>query len=424
MIYLDHNASSIPSSGHLKKLFEILETNRPANPSSQHALGRNASVYLTQARKNLAKALNCEAREIIFTSGGTEANNLATRGVVEKKLSTLPATETVSILTTAIEHPCILKTFEALEQKYPQQVELILIQPNAKGYIEILDVVEQIKENTILISIMAANNEIGTIQQTKQFGDFLHFMRWGNIPDEYAESAEEFKTQQEVFQQKLNPNITSTILQNLHFHVDSVQIFGKIKSELWMSAGYDSCAVSAHKVGAFQGVGALLLRRGRTYLPLQSGGAQEKNRRAGTENLPGILSFSLVCEEISEPEYWTKINTIKKFAHTIYDTLKNSESIVLNSQKENALPNTIHFSFKQETYCAEDIILNLDINGICVGSGAACSSGVTLPSHVLLAMGCEKHLANNTIRVSLGVENTEEEVSKFLNLFFKLIDKC
>jgi len=418
MTYFDHNASSFPSKTHLNTLFKILQQERPANPSSPHNFGRNASVLLTKARKSVAKSLESDVSEIIFTSGGTEANVLGTRGVFEEKIEKLDSP--VSIITTALEHPCILKTFETLKNKYTDKVELIILYPNSKGYIDIKDIISSIKENTVLISIIAANNEIGTIQPVKEFGDFLHFMRWGIFSDSFSGSKIEFEEQQKKLEGYLSSKSVLKNLKNLHFHVDSVQIFGKQKTSSWVSAGYDSFAISGHKVGALQGIGALVLRRGHRFLPLLLGGAQEKNRRAGTENLPGIISLGLACDDICTPDYWKRIREVQKMTHIIFDSFIQFNSIIINSQRESALPNTINISFFPEKYRAEDIILKLDLHGICVSSSAACSSGVKLPSHVILATGKSKHLAENTIRISLGVDNTEEEVNNFIN-YFKLL---
>lgn len=401
-IYLDHNATSPPTAEHLQKLFNILNDERPANPSSPHILGRTASVLMSQARKNLARALNADVAEIIFTSGGTEANNLGTRGVLEKRLGDIDSLSSVSVITTAFEHPCVKKTLEQIAQFFPKRIEVIIIQPNEFGYISAADVISNIKPNTALISLIAANNEIGTIQPVKEIGDFLNSRRWGKPDDK-----------DDTFQ--LNEMVTQKNLQDLHFHVDAVQIFGKVKSEEWMSQGFDSIALSGHKLGALQGIGALVLRRGRTYLPLSTGGAQEKNRRAGTENIPGIISFGLICESMLQKDYWDKIDSLKKLTNFLYDEIKKNSRVILNSQKTFALPNTVHFSFLDAGHPGEDMILKLDMEGVCVSSGSACSSGVNLPSHVILALGRNKQLASNSIRISLGTETTLSDIHKLLN---------
>lgn len=403
-IYLDHNATSPPTVEHLKKLFDILNEERPANPSSPHALGRAASVLLSQARKHLANALHVDVAEIIFTSGGTEANNLGTRGVLAKKLGDMDTTSSVSVITTAFEHSAVKKTLEQIAQFFPNRIELIVIQPNEAGYISAKDVISNIKPNTALISIIAANNEIGTVQPIKEIGDFLNEKRWGKPQDDTHD----------LFA-SLHSKVTTKNLQDLHFHVDAVQIFGKIQAEKWISQGYDSIALSGHKLGALQGIGALALRRGRTFFPLTTGGAQEKNRRAGTENIPGIISFGMICESMRKKEYWDKIDSMQNLTHFLYDELTKNPRFVLNSQKTHALPNTIHFSLREADCSGEDLILKLDMQGICVSSGSACSSGVNLPSHVVLAIGKNKQLASNSLRISLGVETTLADIHKLLN---------
>lgn len=412
MIYLDHNATSPPTGEHLKKLFDILTNDHPANPSSPHASGRSASVFLSQARKQIASTLGVDVSEVIFTSGGTEANNLGTRGVIDA-IDNIDSP--LSIITTEFEHPSILKPIAYLKQKLKDLIEIIYLKPNAEGYISIFDAISNIKPNTVLISIMAANNEIGTVQPVKEFGNFLNFMRWEyqssqqhKIPDHNPKYAEYFAS--------LNPDVTQKVLQTIHFHVDAVQTLGKIQTADWMSRGYDSIALSGHKIGSLQGVGALILRRGRTFVPLNMGGAQEKNRRAGTENLPGIISFGMMCADIQTPEYWEKINAIKELSNFLFDELNQKHNLVLNSQKQNALPNTIHFSLTKSDQSGENLIVNLDINNIYISSGSACSSGVNLPSNVVLSLGKSKSLAKNSIRISLGPETTREDIMKLLSL--------
>jgi len=412
MTYLDHNATSPPTGEHLKNLIDILATTRPANPSSPHALGRNASVLLSQARKKLSSVLNVDVGEIIFTSGGTEANNLGTRGVIEA-LGEL--NEPVSIITTTFEHSSILKPLEHLKQKFKGLIELIYIKPNPDGYVSLDDIIAGIKPNTVLITIMAANNEIGTIQPVKEFADFLNFMRWEYQPLQ-QHKIPEYNAKYQKYSAMLNTHVTQKTLQNLHFHVDAVQMLGKVPAKEWMSLGYDSASFSGHKIGALQGIGALFLRRGRTFTPLSLGGAQEKNRRAGTENLPGIVSFGLMCEEILTDQYWKKINTVNELASYLFHQLSEKNTLTLNSKRDQALPNTVHFSLTDSSQSAENLIVKLDMNNVYVSSGSACSSGVNLASHVMLALGKSKHLAQNSIRVSLGVDTTHDDIQNFLSL--------
>lgn len=410
MIYLDHNATSPPTNEHLKKIIDIITQESPANPSSPHASGRAASVLLARARKQLAATLDVDVGEIIFTSGGTEANNLGTRGVFE---ALDKANFSVSIITTEFEHPSILKPLLYLKQTFQECVEIIYLKPDTRGYISIDDIISNIKPNTVLISVMAANNEIGTIQPVKAFGDFLNFMRWKYEPT-HAHKLTHYPEFTRYFE-SLTPTVSQKTLQTLHFHVDAVQTFGKLPAKEWMSAGYDSIALSGHKVGALQGVGALMLRRGRKFIPLTMGGSQEKNRRAGTENLPGILSLGLVCEEMAKQEFWQKIDKTKDLVTFLFNELSKKTNLIINSHLHDSLPNTIHFSLTESAQSGENLIVNLDMNGICVSSGSACSSGVNLPSHVVLALGKNKSLAQNSIRISLGSDTTHDDIKKLLS---------
>lgn len=395
IIYLDHNGSSPPSSLHLQKLFSLLVKN-VGNPSSPHHVGRNASVALTTARRAVAQVLNVDVAQLIFTSGATEANNMATTGVLRYF-----GVSRCHAISSAIEHPSILEPLEFLEKN--EGLKLTLISANEFGFVALKELLKNITPETNLISLMAANNEVGSVQSVKLLGDFLHYKRWGHAPLENGEIILELE-------KHLSPSVTKENLQKLHFHCDAVQVFGKVQTQLWFSQGIDSCSISAHKLGALQGVGALFLRRGRKFQPLVFGGAQEKNRRSGTENLPAIISFGLVCEEISQQNWWTQIAEMNSLRVYFQNEISKLPNIEINSPIQNALPNTINFSVRASKKNGEDLLVELDLKGICASSGSACSSGANLPSKVLLAMGKSSHLAKNAVRLSMSTQTTREDV--------------
>lgn len=407
MIYFDHNATSPPSKTHLQNLFSKLEM-WVGNPSSPHASGRAASVALTESRRKVAQALGVDVAQLIFVSGASEANNIATTGVLRYFGVSLS-----QALTTAIEHPSVLEPLEYLQKN--EGLNVTLLKPNSYGFISAQQIIENINPQTNYISLIAANNEVGSLQPVKLIGDYLHYKRWGVLPIENREKILELDT-------FLSPTITKENLQKLHFHVDAVQAFGKLKVEQWFSDGFDSCSVSGHKLGSLQGIGALFLRRGRKFNPLILGGAQEKNRRAGTENLPGIVSFGLICEELLQENWWAQLTKVNELRVYLYQELAQLPNIELNSPSENVIPNTVNFSVAgghlQKN--GEDLLVDLDLNGICASSGSACSSGTNLPSKVLLAMGKSIIQAKNAVRLSFSTKTTRAEIDELMHCLKRL----
>ncbi|KAB8033720.1 cysteine desulfurase family protein [Fluviispira multicolorata] len=397
-IYLDHNATSPPSKEHLSLLFTKI-SQCSGNPSSPHSVGRSASVAITEARRTIAQALGVDVAEILFVSGGSEADNLGITGVLRQTNIPLKEQHTVS---TTIEHPAVREPLEYLNKS--EGLNITWVKANEEGFVSLIDILKSINKNTTLITIMAANSEIGSIQSTKKLGDFLHFKRWGVLANPSD------KNEFEELGQNLSEEVSNEILKKMHFHVDGVQAFGKLKIEEWFSPGVDSCAISAHKLGALQGIGALFLRRGRKFKPFILGGAQEKNRRAGTENLPGIVSFGLVTQELLSENWWEKIKQMDEFRNYLFQEISKISSVTLNSPQKNVLPNTINFSINEKGLRGEDLLVELDIKGICASSGSACSSGANLPSHVILALGKSIELAKNAVRISLSRNTTKDEI--------------
>lgn len=396
-IYLDHNATSPASKEHLDAVVAMISQG-VGNPSSPHALGRQASVLLTDSRLLVASALAVDASEVIFVSGGSEANNLATAQVI--KNNSLPISEQ-HVVMSAIEHPCIQEPIEFLRANHGLQVTSI--GSENFGRFELSDVLKAIRSNTTLVTFMAANNELGTLLPVKEFADFLNAARWNKTPPDL-------------------PSQTSVEkLRSLHFHVDAVQAFGKIRREQWMSLGTDSVSVCGHKIGGLSGVGALVLRKGRRFQPLIRGGAQERNRRAGTENVLGIVSLGLMAKAVSQPQWWESVESTRSQTLRIRKVVEALPGVLLNSPMENVLPNTLNFSIDLPQVNGEDVLMELDMAGICASSGSACSSGANLPSKILLATGRSEKQAKNAIRISLGPNLSESEIDKVCTVLVKIL---
>lgn len=409
-IYLDHNATSPATENHLADLFLKLKE-VIGNPSSPHAKGRDASVCLTEARRAVAKSLQVDVAEIVFVSGATEANNLATVGVLRHHKVPLQLQHAI---TSAFEHPAIKEPLLFLKEN--ENLQLTELSVGQNGYFTLKELLQQIKEETTLIALMSANNEIGTLQPVKLIADYLHYARWG-----ISASPEEKELFDQFTSTYLSDKVTKEQLQKIHFHVDAVQTYGKVELEKWFSPGIDSCAISGHKIGSLQGIGALFLRRGRKYLPFILGGAQEKNRRAGTENLPGIVSLGMAAAELYSPTWHENINYTIALRDVFLNELALLPEIILNTPHENILPNTVHFSLNKKGLKGEDLLVELDLQGICASSGSACSSGANLPSKVLLALGKSAEMAKHSIRLSLSHTNQLEEVHKTLTVIKKYL---
>ena len=334
------------------------------NPSSLYSVGRESHVALEKARKTVAECLNCDPLEVVFTSGGSESDNMAIRGIASKKGSG-------HIITSKIEHHAVLHTLKALEK---EGFEVTYVDVDKDGFVNPEDVKNAIKEDTILITIMLANNEIGTIQPIK----------------EIAAIAKEKK---------------------IPLHTDAVQAVGHIPVDV-KDLGCDMLSLSAHKFGGPKGTGVLYVHRGLAYKPLIQGGAQERNKRAGTENIPGIVgvaeALSLACAELkAEGEKLTRLRD--RLIDGILSTIPYSR---LNGGRENRLPGNVNVSI--EYIEGESLILMLDFNGICASSGSACTTGSLDPSHVLLALGLPHEVAHGSLRLSLGRDNNDADVDYIL----------
>ena len=356
-IYADNAATTKPSEHVISEMVRVMR-NAYGNPSSIHSMGGDALDELETARKTIADILGCTPSEIVFTSGGSEADNQAllsayTGAKAGKK----------HIISTEFEHHAVLHTLDRMRE---QGFDVTLVPVNENGIVKPEDIENAIRDDTALVSVMYANNEIGTIQPV---GDI------GKICREHG----------------------------VLFHTDAVQAFGNIAVSL---ENIDMLSLSAHKFHGPKGVGLLYVRRGCELIPLINGGAQEKGRRAGTENLPGIVGMAAAMKDAAE-NLAEKSRNLTAKRNYIISELKKIPHSVLNGDEENRLPGNINICF--EGIDGEPLILMLDLRGIEASSGSACTSGSLEPSHVLRAIGRNPEIARGSLRLSIGEDITEDD---------------
>jgi cysteine desulfurase len=361
-IYLDHAATSPVLPQVAEKMMQVL-TGHFGNPSSIHAFGREARRILDEARQVIADSIGAQFNEIIFTSGGTEADNYAILGTAEAA-----AEKGKHIISTAIEHHAVLHPLEYLETK---GYDVTYLQPDETGRIKAEDVQKALRDDTILVSVMYGNNEVGTIQPIAEIGELL----------------------------KNHPAV---------FHTDAVQAYGNEKIDV-NALNVDMLSVSAHKIGGPKGIGFLYVRNGTKLKNRNFGGAQELKRRPGTENTASIAGFA-------EAVKWAQQALVDKpkqysaFKQRFMEILKQEKvEFQLNGNAEAALPHVLNLSFPKTD--VESMLVNLDLAGIAASSGSACTAGSIEPSHVLVAMfGRDSERLRTSIRFSFGIANTMEQV--------------
>jgi len=377
-IYLDNSATTPIDPAVVEAMLPYLMA-KFGNASSIHFFGQEARAALDKARHQVAALINARPNEIVFTSGGTEANNLAIRGLIESRLGGgNDGIDKAHIITSAIEHSAVLNVCQDLEK---QGVSVTYLPVYENGLVRLDDVKAAITDNTILISIMAANNEIGTLQPIGEIGKFIHELKSGG--------------------------------KKIWFHTDAVQAAGKMPLDV-EAIGCDLLSISAHKIYAPKGTGALYVRRGVRLHPQNLGGHQERERRGGTESIPNIVAFGKACEmaqhELDElPAALGRLRD--RFESTIGEIIPD---IVFNGDRVNRLPNISNISFRSIE--GEGLLINLDIQGIAVSTGSACSSGSLEPSPVIRALGSDDELARGAIRFSFGRFNTAEEIDRVLEI--------
>jgi cysteine desulfurase len=377
-VYLDNSATTPIDKEVFEAMIPFL-TDKFGNASSIHFFGQEARAAVDKARHTVAELINARPNEIVFTSGGTESNNLAIRGLVE-------ANDKYGkhIITSDIEHSAVKEVCEDLAKR---GYEVTYLPVYEDGIVKIEDVKNAIREDTILISVMTANNEIGTIQPVEEIGKLVR---------ELKESG-----------------------KKIWFHTDAVQAVGKISVDI-EEIGCDLLSISAHKIYAPKGVGALYVRRGVRLHKQNIGGHQERERRGGTENVPYIAAFAKACELAKKnlKDSAENLRTLRdKFESEIGEKV---DDFIFNGNRENRLPNIANISFRQIE--GEGLLINLDMNGIAVSTGAACSSGSLEPSPVIRALGRNDELARGAIRFSFGKENTAEDVEYLLEVLPKAVE--
>jgi cysteine desulfurase len=373
-VYLDHNATTPVHPEVIETMLPFMNE-RFGNPSSVHSFGQDTREAMEKAREAVAGAFGARKDEIVFTSGGTESDNLAISGVVGALCK-----KGKHLITSKIEHHAVLATCEHLASIGFEVTEVAC---DKYGVVDPEDVRRAIKSDTILITIMHANNEVGTIQSIEEIGE---------IASEHG----------------------------IVFHSDAVQSFGKIDLNT-NNVKVNLLSVSSHKLYGPKGVGALYVRRGTPLSPLVFGGHHEKKRRAGTENVPGIVGFARAVELALADIKSTNTSMLalrNRLEEGIMSTIPN---VRLNGHPTRRLSSTLNVSF--EFVEGESLVLSLDMEGIAVSSGSACTSGSLEPSHVLLAMGVPPDVAQGSVRFSLGRDNTEADIDYVLGVLPRIVDR-
>ncbi|MDX9870926.1 MAG: cysteine desulfurase NifS [Clostridia bacterium] len=373
-IYLDHSATTPVRSEVAEVICEHL-TEKFGNPSSVHSFGREARESLEKAREQVAAMINAKPEEIIFTSGGTEADNMAILGSTEKYLG-----QGKHIITSAIEHHAVLHPCEHLQQK---GFKLTILPVDEHGIVNVDDLKKALTPDTVLISIMHANNEVGSIQPIEEIGAIARE-------------------------------------KGILFHTDAVQSLGKIPVDV-QKLPVDLLAGSAHKLYGPKGVGFLYVRKGAKLSPRIFGGGQEKKRRSGTENIAGIVGLGKAME-LAAQELSTEMPRLAELRDRLLTGLMDKiPHVKLNGHPTLRLPNNVNLSFQFVE--GESLLLSLDMKGIAASSGSACTSGSLDPSHVLLAMGMAHEVAHGSVRMTLGSVNTAEDIEYVLEVFPPIVER-
>jgi len=374
-IYLDHAATAPIHPEIIEKMTSVMQ-NTFGNPSSIHAYGRSARHVVDEARAKIAESIGAIAEEIIFTSGGTESDNMAIIGVANAYQK-----NGNHIITTVVEHHAVLNTCKALEK---QGFEVTYLPVDKNGQVSLEDVKKSLRDDTILVTMMFGNNEVGTVQPIKEIAGLL-----------------------QNHQAKL--------------HTDAVQAFGLVDIDV-RTLGVDLLSVSAHKINGPKGIGLLYAKQNVKLEPLTFGGEQERKRRAGTENVASIAGFAKAVE-IAMKTREEKAEAYAQFKQVMLQTFEKEKiNLLINGSLETSLPHVLNLSFPGTD--VESMLVNLDLEGIAVSSGSACTAGSIDPSHVLVAMfGRDSERVRNSIRFSFGLFNTNEQVKKAADITVKIVNR-
>ena len=369
-VYLDNGATTQVAEEVAKSMQTIL-TKKFGNPSSLHNFGEDANKEMEKAREIIANRINAQPHEIIFTSGGTESDNLTIKGIAYANKD-----KGNHIITSSVEHPAVLKTCETLEK---EGFKVTYLSVDKEGFIDLNKLKEKITPQTILVTIIHANNEIGTIEDIETIG--------------------------KICQEK-----------NIYFHTDAVQSFTKLPIDV-KQMNIDLMSISSHKIHGPKGIGALFVKKGTKIKPLFNGGSQESKIRPGTENLPGIVGFSKAVE-INEDNH---VKDMEKLRDYLINGLKEIPDTLLNGPKDKRLANNVNISFKYVE--GESLLYQLNEKGIAVSTGSACSSHSLSPSYVLINIGLKPEIAHGSIRFTLSRYTTKEDIDYTIKNVKEIVKK-
>ncbi len=372
--YFDHAATTATKEEVLKEMLPFFSLNY-GNASSMYSIGRKSRKAVEEARQRTAHAIGADTKEIYFTSCGSESDNLAIKGVAYANRD-----RGNHIITTKIEHPAVLHTCQHLEK---EGFRVTYLNVNEEGCINLSELENAIGNETILISVMFANNEIGTIQPIKEIGEIAK-------------------------------------KHQIYFHTDAVQAIGNVRIDV-KECNIDLLSMSAHKFYGPKGMGALYVKTGVKFEKIQDGGHQERNMRAGTENVAGIVGLGKAIEIAYEKfdGYNEKLMSLRDYyISQIQEKISDTK---VNGHRTKRLPGNANISFKYID--GEALLLNLDMKGICASSGSACTSGSLEPSHVLVAIGLSPEMANGALRVTFGDDNTKEDVDYLVDSLVEIVEK-
>ena len=372
--YFDHAATTPVREEVIKEMIPYFGI-QYGNASTMYSLGRNAKKAMNISRKKIEHALNADSNEVYFTSCGSESDNLAIKGFAYANKN-----RGNHIITSKIEHHAVLDTCKSLEK---QDFKVTYLNVDKNGFIDLNELENAIDNTTILISIMFANNEIGTIEPIKEIG-------------------------------------TIAKKHNITFHTDAVQAIGNVKIDV-KELNIDMLSLSGHKFYAPKGVGALYVKKGIEFEKIQDGGEQENNKRAGTENVSEIVGMGAAIELIYR-EFDAYNKNLKELRNYFLSEIQSKISnITINGDLEKRLPGNVNISF--ESISGGELLYELDKRGICASAGSACSTSNPMPSHVLMAIELNSKLAENTLRITFGKDNTKKDVEFLINELEKIVNK-
>lgn len=373
-IYLDNAATTKVSDNVLNAMLPYLKEEY-GNPSSIYTLGRNSAIAVNKARHQVAQALGCEDSEVYFTSCGSESDNWAIKSTAKM----MAQKGKKHIITSVFEHHAVLHTLDTLKK---EGFEVTYLPVYSNGIVKVEDVANAIRPDTALVTIMYANNEIGTIQPIPEIGALCKE-------------------------------------KGVIFHTDAVQAIGNVHINV-KEQNIDMLSLSGHKIHAQKGCGVLYVNKKYRLPPFIDGGAQERGRRAGTENVPAIVGLGVaITDAVNGVD--TKNEKLKKFSDKIYSEIMKIDRVHLNGDREKRMPSNLNFSF--EGVEGESLLLQLDLQGIAASSGSACTSGSLDPSHVLLSIGLPHEVAHGSLRISMSEYTTEEEIDKLIEVLPVIVNK-